>query len=362
MLRQARGPALALALTLLSAGLGHGQSAPTTVIIVPGGMPAEQLWRVEPAGPAPATPHGPAPGPGCGPPACAPFEDHNGPLLIGDPLLDGPGAPGWLAAVDAGVVVPHLKNRLRGTVPLPDGTTDEVHLPTADLGWRVMPRFELGYRWGQGTGELIFAYRFLTTDGNQTITGRDVPAFAPAAALRSRFDLQVVDLDYGSYERSLGPLWDMKWRIGLRFANIYFDSRAANAGLEERTSDRFVGVGPHLALDLRRWIGDSGLAWFGRLDASSPIGRIAQSFEEVATAPGAAPVGGAVRNASYYPPVSLGIQLGVTWAPARSDCFRMTAGYTYEHWWDTGTLFTTPPLSRAEITIQGLFVRAEWNY
>ena len=51
-----------------------------------------------------------------------------------------------------------------------------------------------------------------------------------------------------------------------------------------------------------------------------------------------------------------------TWAWKTPDGLRVTAGYMYEHWWDTGTLFLTPPFSRADLFMQGLFLRAEWNY
>ena len=47
-----------------------------------------------------------------GPPACAPYEDRNGRLLVGSDLLDRPGAVGWLAAIEVGAVVPHIRNNV----------------------------------------------------------------------------------------------------------------------------------------------------------------------------------------------------------------------------------------------------------
>ena len=90
------------------------------------------LWRTNPLGSTPAI----LTGPGCasGPAACAAYEDRNGPLLIGNPLLDyAPAAPGWLAGIDLGLVVPHIANKLTSPVRLANGVTDLVHLPTADL-------------------------------------------------------------------------------------------------------------------------------------------------------------------------------------------------------------------------------------
>ncbi len=78
--------------------------------------------------------------------------------------------------------------------------------------------------------------------------------FDAPAVLKSRLDLNIVDLDYISRELSLWPKWDMTWRFGGRTGWIYFDSRAdepfaaaaAGSGVfEQRTSDSFVGFGPH---------------------------------------------------------------------------------------------------------------------
>jgi hypothetical protein len=353
MVNQARGQGLALILTLLIGGMGLGQDS--AAVVNPAAPAVPPLWRLDPLGTsaAPCT-HGP--------PACAPYEDHNGPLLVGDPLLDGPAGVGWLGAVDVGVFAPHVRNNVAGQALLSNGTTSLVSLPSAPMNWAVSPRFEVGYRFGEGAGELILAYRFVVSQGDQTMTGIDPATLTLfTAPLHSRLDMQIADLDYGSYERSLGPLCDMKWRVGLRLADIYFDSRAANATLDLHTSSRFIGVGPHVSLDLRRNIVDTGLALFARIDASSPIGRTAQTFEEVTTVPGAS-AGGAGTQGTYYPPLSLAVQLGVSWLPGRPDGLRVTAGYTYEHWWDTGTLFSTPPLSRADLFLQGVFLRAEWNY
>ena len=304
--------------------------------------------------------------PGCvpGPAGCAPYEDRNGPLLFGDRLLDSwPGTPGWTAGIELGVVVPHLNNRLVNAVTLSNGVTDLVHLPTAELDARVMPRIELGYRLGQASGELLVSFRFLDAQGNQTPSGFDVPAFAPAgAALRSRLDQQVLDLDYGSYEPSLGPMWDMKWRAGVRFTNTYSDSQAFNAALYQQTTNRFWGVGPHAMLDARRWIGDSGLALFGRLETSVPIGRLEQKYYETATAGNGALARGQSGLQQNMPILSLAFQAGVSWSPGRSDRFRVTAGYTIEHWWDLGSIGVSPGSSREDLAIQGGFLRAEWNY
>jgi hypothetical protein len=359
MRTQARGHALALILTLALASLGHAQTpanAPAAETI------AAPLWRTGPVGPAATV----IPGPACasGPAACAPYEDWNGPLLIGNRLLDnGPAIPGWVGGFDLGVVVPHISNRLNNPVTLTNGVTNIVHLPSAELGVQAMPRLELGYRLGQAAGEFIVSFRELNAQGSQTLTAVDVPAFGPGgAALRSRLDQQVLDLDYGSYEPSFGPMWDLKWRAGLRFANVYTDSQAFNAGLFQQTTNRFWGVGPHAMVDARRWIGGSGFALFGRFEGSVPIGRLEQKYAETATAADGTLASGLSHLQQNMPLLSATFQAGITWSPSRGDSFHVTAGYIIEHWWDVGAIGALPGSSRADLGIQGGFLRAEWNY
>jgi hypothetical protein len=359
MCTQTRGHALALFLTLALAPLGYAQTpanAPAAESI------AAPVWRMDPVGPAATV----LPGPACaaGPAACAPYEDWNGPLLIGNRLLDnGPAIPGWIGAKELGLVVPHINNKLINAVTLTNGVTDIVHLPTADLGVRALPRLELGYRMGQAAGEFLLSFRDLTAQGSQTVSGVDLPAFgAVGAALKSRLEQQVVDLDYGSYEPSLGPMWDMKWRAGLRFANVYTDSQAFNAGLFQQTTNRFWGIGPHAMLDARRWVGGSGFALFGRFEGSVPIGRLEQKYAETATAADGTLASGLSHLQQNMPILSAALQAGITWSPSRGDSFHVTAGYIIEHWWDIGAIGSLPGSSRADLAIQGGFLRAEWNY
>jgi hypothetical protein len=377
MLRKARGHVLAVLLTLLAASTGYAQArfgVPAALSLTPGDMPPpEPAYPVAPTAPPlvppPAPPWKCAPeippasiwpiGHPGGPPATAPFEDCNGPVLSGDSLVESPpNTPGWIGAVELAGVVPHIKNRLTEPVTLTNGVTDTVHLPTAELGGRVMPTIVLGYRCDQAAGEFTISYRFIAAQNSQFVSAADLPAFAPTgAAVKSRLDLQVLDLDYGSYEPSLGPLWTMKWKIGARGVIAYSDSQGFNDAVAQQTTNRFWGIGPHAALELRRWLGDSGVALFGRIDMSVPIGRLAQNYVDMT-----APASGEARFFQNMPQLSLNVQFGVTWTPTDCDCFHVSAGYIYEHWWDLGALGAFAPVARQELWIQGGFLRAEWNY
>lgn len=387
MLRPVRGQAVAVLLLLLTVHSGYAQPSlgvPTSPV------PAEPT-ATEPAPPAPvalAAPAAPMPvapppkcpqqwhldpfalyasaypaGSGCGPagpPPCIPYEDNNGPLLVGDPLLDNPPAtPGWIGALELAGVVPHRQDVLKNSVTLSNGVTiPEVALPNAPLGAQVMPTIVLGYRFGQATGDITVSYRVVAGAGSEFVAPGVIPNFAPSGgSLRSRLNFQVLDIDYGSYEPSLGPQWDMKWRVGVRGTMQYADNQADGLFIYQQTTNRYWGIGPHGALDLRRWIGDTGLALYGRADMSFPIGRTAQRY--IDDIPGAAGESRLFQNDQV---LSLNMQFGVAWSPHRCDNFRIITGYTWEHWWDVGSVGVAEPFPRQQLNIQGGFVRLEWNY
>jgi hypothetical protein len=256
------------------------------------------------------------------------------------------------------LVGPHIKNRLTGSVTV-NGATDQVHLPTAELDWTVAARFEFGYRLAQGSGELLLSYRFLTTSGSDTIAAFD--AAGNPGALHSRLNLNVIDLDYGSRETpgNLGPNLDWKWKVGVRLASVFFDSRAESAALEKRTSNDYFGAGPHAGLDLWHYFEGTGLALFGRIETAFLIGRVHQSYEEVFTAADGTQTGGTTRLRHAQPVPVLALQAGVTWSPPGSQHLRFTAGYTFEDWWNVGEI---DPSAHGEVMVQGVFLRGEWRY
>src|SRR5205823_12173821 len=113
-----------------------------------------------------------------------------------------------------------------------------VHLPTASLDWVAAPRIELGYRFAEGAGAVIASYYGVNTTGNALIADFDPLG---AGALRSRLETNVVDLDYGNFQYALSQRWLLFWRVGARLSHAYFDSQAAGAILEQRTSNFYFG-------------------------------------------------------------------------------------------------------------------------
>jgi hypothetical protein len=272
-------------------------------------------------------------------------------------LLDRPHSPpaGWFAGLELNVIGPQIKNRLQAPVTVNGFAPDTVHLPTAELDWTGSPRLDVGYRWPEGLGEFLVSYRFLVSEGRDF----DFSLVTPNDGfLKSRLNVNVVDLDYGSREYSLGPNWDMKWKVGARIATVFFDSRAENLFFEQRTSNNFVGAGPHVGLDLWRWFDVAGLALYGRIEAASVIGQISQGFEEVADL-STGLVGGATTVHHTQAVPVLNFQVGLGWTPPTHRHWRRYAvGYEFERWWYLGEAGD----SRAELTTQGVFIRAEFGF
>jgi hypothetical protein len=358
-------PALVVAALFLAVpqGLAQAPSLPPAPVPVTPGAPAA------PPGPGltlgPPTPIQSGPGPcvppptgpfGSGPPACAPFEDRNGPLLKGDPLLDRPGdlAPGWFGLVDVAVVAPHVKNSLVAPVTLTGVGTDMVHAPQAQLDWTGSPRLGIGYHFAEGFGDVLVSYRFLVTDGTDNIPNFDILG---DGVVHSRLNLNVVDIDYRSREYSLAPWWGMQWDVGVRVASVFFDSRADGEFLSRRTSNDFIGAGPHFGAEVSRRLDVPGLSAFAKVDGAFLLGHIDQSFEDVFYAGPVAIGGGAANQSTTQAVPVLSIEAGLTWVPC-NDHMRFSLGYQFEQWWYLGQVGA----SRAELTDQGIFFRSEFNF
>jgi hypothetical protein len=292
-------------------------------------------------------------------------EELIGPYFERDPLLD-PAClppPGWFVDLDLALVVPHFKNHLNDLVTVGARPTDLVHVPGAELDWTVAPRFELGYGLPSGFGEFVLSYRFLVTQGSETVAGVDAPA-----ALKSRLDLNVADFSYASREFSLWPRWDMKWRFGLRFVDFFYDSSAAEsfaaaaAGsgiFASSESNQYWGIGPSYGLELSRRFDEQRLALVARADGSTFIGNMHQQFSEASTmlSSGVPLTGTTSRNNDQAVP-TIDLFLGLGWQPNR--CTRLSLGYVYEYWWNIGRLSNF--ISRGELSDQGIVARAEFRW
>jgi hypothetical protein len=291
-----------------------------------------------------------------------------GPYFEDDPRLDPPywPQPGWFADVDFLIAKAHVKNRLVGSVQIGDNPADTVHVPGAVLDWTVSPRFEMGYRLASGFGAFALSYRFLATSGAEVGPGPD-----GVAALKSQLDMHIIDLDYISREFSLWPEWEMQWRFGLRWASVYFDARseepfdmaAAGSGIfAARTTDRFVGFGPHVGGQLVRHLAQPGLSLVGQSDLWLGLGRIRQGFFEESTTlgPNGLPLNGESHDSSSQTVPALNLLVGLSYKPPSLRDLEFFLGYQYEHWWNVGRF--SKGASRGELSDQGVLLRAAFNF
>src|SRR5207249_2230401 len=116
----------------------------------------------------------------------------------------------------------------------------------------------------------------------------------------------------------------------------FFDSEALGFFIEQRTSNNFVGGGPHLSLDVWRNL-DAGFGLFARVDGAAVIGSIHQSFEEAFVLTDGSIGGGTteVRRAQVLP--VLFFEAGLSWSPHwYRHWSRYSLGYMFEQWWNAG--------------------------
>jgi hypothetical protein len=299
-----------------------------------------------------------SPGP-AGPPPPAP--DLEQPL---DPGRDGWGPygepsppPGLYLGAEVGLVHPVVRNRITNDTPLqPSG--DTLTLPSAKLPWTVSPDFELAYRLPRSLGYVSLNYRFVIATGNETDIFGD-----SLADLRSRLTEHIVNLDYGTGPLTFAAHWDFDWRVGARFANIYFDSTLQNSAFFQQASNNFRGVGPHARLDVNRHLLFApGLALYGRVEGAVVIGRISQKFREQ--------IGDVAdhweQNGIQTVPTLL-VQGGLRWTPTAVPSMSWTLGYVYERWWYVGQLGTdsnagAQSATRGETELDGIFLRGEIDF
>jgi hypothetical protein len=175
--------------------------------------------------------------------------------------------------------------------------------------------------------------------------------------LRDRLDFQYADFDYASNEFSLWPNTEMRWRLGVRVANVFFDSRQstpdglpvpADGVTDRRFTNWFGGAGPLAGLQLIHRLPDRRAALLCRIDGASIFGRIGQTYSQSGT-----PGHFAARFTSSQDVPVLNVQAGLLWQPRPAINF--FAGYQFESWWNVGRLGKID--SRGEFQDQGLVAR-----
>ncbi len=371
-------PGLLVAAALLPLavpGRGAAQGLPPSPVPVPAAPPTNIPPPPPFPGPSPPAPVATTPSPTVPGtiPVPVPTWQPQGPLppppppLFYDDRTRPPGAaagpcgpcapPGWFAALEIDLVSAQFHNRLVAPVTV-GGLTQQVAVPGATLDWTGSPRLELGYRLADGAGALLVGWRGLFTSGTGTLHNFDPLG---DAALKSRLNLNSVDLLYRSCPIVLAPCWSLTWDAGARIGVVYYDSRAQGGIAEERVTDHFVGAGPRVGAELARQLDIvPGLALFGRLETGAMFGRINQSYALTENT-GAGLIGGAFTRGHGETVPFLTFMTGLSYVPqVQGNWMRFGFGYLFEEWWGLGDLHGLA--SRGDLTIQGLFFRGEFTF
>jgi hypothetical protein len=304
--------------------------------------------------------------PGLPPPAEAP-PGLPGPYLVPDPVLDNPNLPplGWFAEVDVALVAFEVNRQSFTGGPFNVGPTlpglgpGGGFVPQGPLSWTVTPRVQVGYRLPSGFGEVAVAFREMASDG-------DGPNSA-TTRVRNRLELDYLDLEYANHEFSLWPWGEMRWKLGLRFADVYLSSQQAVSPVEavargDLVTQRdfgnwYYGVGPLAGVQLAFPLHEHDAMLLCRIDGASVVGRIHQHYTQIAApdATGASQTVLARFNGSDVVPV-MTVQVGFLWRPRPElDVF---LGYQFEKWWEVLRLADRD--SRGDFWDQGIVARASF--
>jgi hypothetical protein len=221
-----------------------------------------------------------------------------------------------------------------------------------------MPTLTVGYRRPEGLGDLSASYRFLFSQGTDSIS----PIGGGSGTRSSNLQLHVVDLDCTFADLFPNDLWlvprQTRLSAGIRVAGIR-DRVSAQGGtiVGQTASNTFVGAGPHVAFETLYPIASNRFEIFTKFDGAGVIGADRQTFSQTIVNPGPTFVSGAASSATsaIATPV-IGVRAGLNWYPAWGcGNVKMSAGYQWERWFNLGINSS----SYSELTIQGPFVRGE---
>jgi hypothetical protein len=323
-------------------------------------LTAEPVFAQPPVTPAPPPPTAvtPAPQPSEVPLLIPPPPAEAGPVMVPElpcPCQPAP-KPRLFGSIEVDLIFPHVTNGLASPVVIrPFNAGDYVMLPAAGLDTTTAPQFTLGYRLDGDIGAILLSYRNLASDGRDFFHNFD---FAGDGVVVSRLDINTVGLTYSTSEHPLGALWSMRWELGAKLSSIYFDSQGQGQVIGQHVSNYFIGAGPSVALDLTRELPSTGLALYSRAEFADLLGQVTQRFSETVGDPVQPDGFGSFDQSGSQAVPMLAVQAGLSWLSHPDGRYRLTAGYSYEHYWMAGKLGS----NHGDVMGQGLFLRGEFNY
>jgi hypothetical protein len=240
-------------------------------------------------------------------------------------------------------------------------------------------RVFVGYRLGEDAGDIRFTYWHYRTDartsdvvGNQA--GLNQFIVDPMGSMAQTGDFirahesvenNVYDLDYDVPLLQRSSHWALTGSLGLRIADIhqhYQDPILDPTGAvlsDGRFSAHFVGAGPRLGFEARRYFGQSGrLSAYAKGSGALLLG----NYDFSAGLSVAGFTGNQNASPTRLVPVAE-IEVGTSWQPWK--CLTFSAGWLFQAWFDLGAsggqfAGVYVPTDDANImSFEGLVLRAE---
>jgi Legionella pneumophila major outer membrane protein precursor len=387
MVQRISGLLLAALLTALPQ-LAWGQSAPLPAlpVQVPSAPPDSPLPPVvigtpqsppSPIGPPPGPP-GPPPGPFGPPPGPPPSAFGIGvnppppsagigaspppPVIPPGPLFiqgQPPACPGLFDGTPfIGLQLDFLKSvatdNLQITFPRNDGTAITVHPPSHSLDWTISPELEFGWHLCQNNGDVEIGYRFLATDGSGTLSDA-----AGAFDVKSRLNINLVDMNYASFPDEFAPHWFVRWRLGARVADAYYDTTSTGAMFTDQASNNFVGAGPLGGIEVWRQLAVlPAFSLFARADGTVMVGLLTQKYYETFEDDPASPLSGTIKTRVTQSVPTLNLSLGVNYTPPAANYLHFSLGVEWERWWSLGRSYD----ARLDLNTSSVFLRGQYDF
>ena len=259
-----------------------------------------------------------------------------------------------------------------------------------DFDYNSSPRIFLGYRFCDCGGEIRFTYWNYDNSSSQT-TGPattdtiyagqlEINTSVPGQQLMvdSHLNMNVYDIDYSKCVCYGGskpcdpcnscPLWTLKYSAGVRIADVRRTDDNILLPVDDLSvaghiSADFIGAGPRLGIEGRRYCRDGAFSFFARGNMALLLGEY--DLKETRFNPTLVP--GTTDN--YFDsharviPVAE-IELGGTYQV--SQRISASVGYLFQAWWDLGAfeqipgnVFLNPTDDSNIMSFDGLFARVE---
>jgi len=272
---------------------------------------------------------------------------------------------GWFAGVELTATTSEVHSEVTSANLSPgdpfSGTFSKtIRLPVAELNWTAMPRVFVGYRSENGYGEYIASYRYMQSQGNNSLPNFDASG---TGQLSSRLQIHVLDLDYAFTDQLDGLSWlfpkIIRRSMGMRTTSAIFDSTANGQQIiEERAGSVFIGAGARANFEGTWTTSIPSVSFNAGSDISGIVGFNYQRFgEQFQTAGGVQRASGRTDGGLSGIPI-LNVRAGLSWIPEWGNrSIRLSAGYQWEQWWitsDTG--------QENEINLQGPYIRGEYRW